>query len=47
MSYFASMGRVVDSLDSKWRLPNCRPTFYDSLERSLPHPTALEFESYG
>ena len=41
------MGRVVDSLDSEWRLPNRLPTFYDSLERSLPHPTALEFESYG
>ena len=41
------MGRVVDSLDSEWRLPNHLPTFYGSLDRSLPHPTVLEFESYG
>ena len=41
------MGRVVDSHDSEWRLTNRLPTFYDSLERSLPHPTVSEFEYYG
>ena len=47
VSHFVSMGRVVNSLAFKSRLPHCRPFTHGSLERSLPAQTTVEFRSHG